>query len=477
MEVAKKNTEATGKRSGLGRCRHFFWLGIIFDTVGTVVLFVGVFADLLFYDMLLYLGSIIIFVSLLWWISWYTGNIELPEETTAANSEPSTPAVEALRQSVSHRFSMSIGTVSSTFLRIRRQRRIRRVLQRTAHLNAAGQQEKDSKGTEEEGSGAPQDVDKESVPVTPQDGKGSEAAGSSGPPAGRSTPVVHPVSPLDQPKPCPVQGSKSLPVVSLGASHQLLSISASKSQPTLSMPASSQLAVTLVLASQPAVPVVSPTHPAVPVVSLQSHPPIPVTSRQPEVPMTSRSYPLVSVVSAQSPFGPVSSKSFPQVHCLVPVAAQSHPLAGVDCRGNLLLSVASQSLPLVPVTSQSHIQVPLTSEDQLSNPPVDSQSQRSSVQTVQPQASPSIKNFRAPFHIHRTSQNIPVVQNPSQSQSSHGPGVSQMKIAPPFQSVPLLSQKPTQEPPDTVSPTPEAQQSLTSDSAPAEVAEKKSHPL
>ncbi|EFB16180.1 hypothetical protein PANDA_006504, partial [Ailuropoda melanoleuca] len=64
-----------------GRCRHFFWLGVVFDTVGATLLFTGVFAPLLFYDLLLYLGSIIIFFSLLWWFFWYTGNIEVtPEE-------------------------------------------------------------------------------------------------------------------------------------------------------------------------------------------------------------------------------------------------------------------------------------------------------------------------------------------------------------------------------------------------------------
>ncbi|XP_012866660.1 PREDICTED: transmembrane protein 238 [Dipodomys ordii] len=77
MEFSKKSVEAAGKRSGLGRCRHFFWLGVAFDTVGATVLLTGVFADLLFYDVLLYLGAIILFISLLWWISWYTGNIEL----------------------------------------------------------------------------------------------------------------------------------------------------------------------------------------------------------------------------------------------------------------------------------------------------------------------------------------------------------------------------------------------------------------
>uniref|UniRef100_G3TUL8 Transmembrane protein 238 like n=2 Tax=Elephantidae TaxID=9780 RepID=G3TUL8_LOXAF len=76
----KSAVQTTKTRSGLGRCRHFFWLGVVFDAVGVVVLFTGVFADLFFYDLLLYLGSIIIFLSLLWWVFWYTGNIEMPPE-------------------------------------------------------------------------------------------------------------------------------------------------------------------------------------------------------------------------------------------------------------------------------------------------------------------------------------------------------------------------------------------------------------
>ena len=77
MEVSTNSVVETRKRTGLGRCRHFFWLGVVFDMVGAMVLFTGVFTDLLFYDLLLYLGSIIIFFSLLWWVFWYTGNIEL----------------------------------------------------------------------------------------------------------------------------------------------------------------------------------------------------------------------------------------------------------------------------------------------------------------------------------------------------------------------------------------------------------------
>nr|XP_045377214.1 transmembrane protein 238-like [Camelus bactrianus] len=105
----------SSQRTGLGRCRHFFWLGVAFDTVGATLLFTGVFADLLFYDLLLYLGSIIIFLSLLWWVFWYTGNIELTSEEALNRSYllPSATILEALNQTISNRLSLTIGSISN----------------------------------------------------------------------------------------------------------------------------------------------------------------------------------------------------------------------------------------------------------------------------------------------------------------------------------------------------------------------------
>ncbi|KAG9330632.1 hypothetical protein JZ751_023548 [Albula glossodonta] len=65
---------------GLGRCSCAFWLAVAFDVFGLIVLMVGVFGDLFFYDFLIYAGAIIIFLSLIWWVFWYTGNIEVPPE-------------------------------------------------------------------------------------------------------------------------------------------------------------------------------------------------------------------------------------------------------------------------------------------------------------------------------------------------------------------------------------------------------------
>ncbi|XP_061892569.1 transmembrane protein 238-like [Entelurus aequoreus] len=62
---------------GLGRCVCCFWLAVVFDVVGLLVLLVGVFVNVFFYDLLIYAGAIVIFLSLVWWVFWYSGNIEV----------------------------------------------------------------------------------------------------------------------------------------------------------------------------------------------------------------------------------------------------------------------------------------------------------------------------------------------------------------------------------------------------------------
>lgn len=63
---------------GLGRCVCCFWLAVAFDIVGLLVLLIGVFVNVFFYDLLVYAGAIVIFLSLIWWVFWYSGNIEVP---------------------------------------------------------------------------------------------------------------------------------------------------------------------------------------------------------------------------------------------------------------------------------------------------------------------------------------------------------------------------------------------------------------
>ncbi|XP_060138466.1 transmembrane protein 238-like [Zootoca vivipara] len=63
---------------GLGRCAGAFWMALLFDAVGLAFLLVGVFVDVFFADLLIYGGGVAIFFSLLWWVFWYVGNLEVP---------------------------------------------------------------------------------------------------------------------------------------------------------------------------------------------------------------------------------------------------------------------------------------------------------------------------------------------------------------------------------------------------------------
>lgn len=65
---------------GVGRCKCSFWFAVAHDILGVFIIMVGVFGGLAVHDLFVYAGAIIIFLSLIWWVFWYSGNIDVPPE-------------------------------------------------------------------------------------------------------------------------------------------------------------------------------------------------------------------------------------------------------------------------------------------------------------------------------------------------------------------------------------------------------------
>ncbi|XP_035524532.1 transmembrane protein 238-like [Morone saxatilis] len=65
---------------GVGRCKCSFWFAVAHDILGIFIMLVGVFGGLVIHDLFIYAGAIIIFLSLIWWVFWYSGNIDVPPE-------------------------------------------------------------------------------------------------------------------------------------------------------------------------------------------------------------------------------------------------------------------------------------------------------------------------------------------------------------------------------------------------------------
>lgn len=62
----------------VGRCFLFLFLAVLFDVVGLALLLIGIFAPISFWDFFVLSGPIIIFLSLVFWIFWYMGNLTVP---------------------------------------------------------------------------------------------------------------------------------------------------------------------------------------------------------------------------------------------------------------------------------------------------------------------------------------------------------------------------------------------------------------
>lgn len=69
----------------LGSCVLSFFIAVVFDVVGLILLFVGIFADLRvdgrFYgDFFVYTGALVVFLSLAFWLMWYAWNVQVTED-------------------------------------------------------------------------------------------------------------------------------------------------------------------------------------------------------------------------------------------------------------------------------------------------------------------------------------------------------------------------------------------------------------
>ncbi|XP_059941344.1 transmembrane protein 238 [Mesoplodon densirostris] len=96
--------------SGLGRCRLALLLAVTLDVAGMAALLTGVFAQLQvrgrdFGDLLIYSGALLVFLSLLGWILWYTGNIEISRQELERDYGLRPSALARLARKLSRRWS------------------------------------------------------------------------------------------------------------------------------------------------------------------------------------------------------------------------------------------------------------------------------------------------------------------------------------------------------------------------------------
>lgn len=62
----------------IGRCMTLFFTALLLDAAGLILFLAGVFAPLSFWDFFVFSGALVIFLSLVLWIFWYVGNLEVP---------------------------------------------------------------------------------------------------------------------------------------------------------------------------------------------------------------------------------------------------------------------------------------------------------------------------------------------------------------------------------------------------------------
>ncbi|XP_048225320.1 transmembrane protein 238 [Perognathus longimembris pacificus] len=108
--AAPAPTSAPGPAAGLGRCRVALLLAVALDVAGMAALLTGVFAQLQvrgrdFGDLLIYSGALLVFMSLLGWILWYTGNIEISRQELERDYGLRPSALARLARKLSRRWS------------------------------------------------------------------------------------------------------------------------------------------------------------------------------------------------------------------------------------------------------------------------------------------------------------------------------------------------------------------------------------
>ncbi|XP_009461673.1 PREDICTED: transmembrane protein 238 [Nipponia nippon] len=62
----------------IGRCALILLLAVLCDVIGLIILLLGIFAPLSSWDFFVYLGAVLLASSLVFWMFWYTFNIEVP---------------------------------------------------------------------------------------------------------------------------------------------------------------------------------------------------------------------------------------------------------------------------------------------------------------------------------------------------------------------------------------------------------------
>ncbi|NWR37185.1 TM238 protein, partial [Tachuris rubrigastra] len=62
----------------VGRCAPIALVAVLCDVVGLIILLLGILAPISSWDFFVYLGALLLAFSLVFWIFWYTFNIEVP---------------------------------------------------------------------------------------------------------------------------------------------------------------------------------------------------------------------------------------------------------------------------------------------------------------------------------------------------------------------------------------------------------------